>query len=339
MTLNLLQIVNRVQNELGLPQSAAVIGNPDATTTQLLALANRCVDEMRRMALWTACQFECNIVVNPPIITTGNLTAPPTSVYTSPNNSANITAIPTGVASIINAAGNPSYWQIAAQSVPQAARVLSATTGTEDTVVMTMESTSDVIGATIVFAQDTYELPSDFDHYQNKGFWDRTNRWQLIGPDSPQQDQFQRSGIVAIGPRRHFRQLGPFGNRFRIWPAPVEITQPIQIVFEYVSLNSIVVGGDLSVLNPTFAQYFTQDTDTPLIDDNGLILAIKWNFWQIKGFGYAEAKNDWIDYIDRLIATDGAAPTLTLTRVPTSLLISSSNVSDGNWPGIANSGP
>ena len=55
-------------------------------------------------------------------------------------------------------------------------------------------------------------------HYIGQTWWDRTNRWALLGPDSPQIDQWHRSGIYVTGPRRHFRQIGNTTNAWRIWP-------------------------------------------------------------------------------------------------------------------------
>jgi hypothetical protein len=48
----------------------------------------------------------------------------------------------------------------------------------------------------------------DFRHFVNGTAWDRTQRWQLLGPVSPQEDQWMRSGVTATGPRRRFRQVG-----------------------------------------------------------------------------------------------------------------------------------
>src|SRR5260221_167727 len=202
-SLNLLGIVNAVQNELGLPQSMSVVGNPDATTTQLLSLANRVVDELRQMNRWTVQQFEYNIIVSPPVITTGNLT----------QNSPIITNIGnvTGIA--------PNSWMCSGNGIPQAARVLSVDSSNQ--VTLTMEPTgASQVGADLTFAQDTYPMPHFFDWFNNRTMWDRTNRWELLGPDSPQMDKWHRSGIVATGPRRHFRMVGPSSNQFRLWPQP-----------------------------------------------------------------------------------------------------------------------
>jgi hypothetical protein len=310
-------MVRTAQAELGLPQSATVFDiNADATGAQMAALANRALDELRRMNRWTAMQFEFNIVVTPSIEVTGDL------LTASPSTIANISPNTTGLVA--------NYFQISGSSIPVSARILSVDDAT--TVTMTMEHTSpdDIIGAEIKFGQDTYAMPSGFDYLNNQTMWDRTNRWNLQGPDSPQTDQWRRSGIVATGPRRNFRQIGPYANTFRIWPAPIEIVTPLQLVFEYLSINAVAVEG-----SPTeFAQYFTADTDTCLLDDNALIMGIKWMFWEIKGFGsYAALQNRWVDYVDRLAARDGAAPTLRLNKRKSPILISPANIQDGNYPG------
>lgn len=324
MPLNLLQIVNRVQGELGLAQSASVISNTDATTVQLFNLANRAIDDLRREHTWTVLQTEFNLIVNPPTITTGNTTL----------NSPVITNIPNTTGLLAQ------YFTVASNSVPPAARIKSVDSATQ--VTMTMAATGTTTGVRIVFSQDTYSLPLDIDWYQNYTFWDRTNHWRLFGPDSPQTDQTLRSGIVPTTPRRHFRQIGPFANRFRLWPPPAELVNPIQLTFEYLSLNAVIAGasaGDFSsdfgpdfFPSASYARFFTSDTDQPLLDEQAVILGMKWMFWEIKGFNFATMQQRWVDYVQRLKARDGAAPTLALARRPTSVLISPSNVQDGSYP-------
>ncbi len=281
------------------------------------ALANQLLDELRRMNGWVALQFEYNLVVNTPLITTGDMTA----------QSPVITNIPSTATLAAN------YWQVAGAGIPVAARILSVDSATQVTMTMENTNTATVTGTALTISQDTYPEPSGFDYFNNRTMWDRTNHWALIGPDSPQQDQWQRSGIVATGPRRHFRELGPYANNFRIWPSPAEIASPLQLVFEYISLNAVRVAGSAT----NFAQYFTGDTDTCLLDENAIITGIKWMFWEIKGFGsYVTMQNRWIDYVNRQIARDGGSPTLALARRPYPLLISSSNIADGYWPGPGN---
>lgn len=388
MPLSLLQIINAVQSELGLPVATLVAGNPDPTTTQMFALANRCVDELRRMnpTGWSNLQNEYNLIVNTPIITTCNVG----------NNSPVLTNIAAGTSGL-----QADYWQVAANSVPVAARILSVDSNTQ--VTMDMEATGTSTNSNVTFAQDTYAFPGDYDWTQNRTHWDRTNRWELLGPDSPQLDQWHRSGIVATGPRRHFRRLGQLPNKFRIWPAPAELSNPLQLVFEYMSILSVqtaasstcnfvgsisgttltvtaVSSGNLGAgqvlagvgittgtiisqlgngnggvgtytvnLNQnvsstnvvatgsSFQQYFVNDTDLPLLDDQSITTGIKWMFWEIKGFNVSSMQGRWIDYVERNIARDESAATLSIAKRGNSFLLNTNQVQDGFYPG--NVGP
>jgi len=313
MSLTLLQMINQAQAELGLPQSATIVGNTDPTTIQMYALANRVLDELRRMNRWTVQQFEFDLVVQPPVVTTGTILAGSLNTVIDIPSTAGIM---------------PNNFAISANAVPAAARVIEVPDA--NTVVMSMEATGASAGQPISFGQDTFAMPSGFDWFNNRTMWDRTNRWELLGPDSPQMDQWHRSGIVAIGPRRHFRKLGPYADQFRIWPAPFEIANPLQLVFEYLSIDAVAVNGS----NTSFAQYFMNDDDQPLLDDQAITMGIKWMFWEVKGFGsYVTLQNRWVDYVEQLIARDGAAPTLALVRRARSILINSYQVQDGYFPG------
>jgi hypothetical protein len=264
------------------------------------------------MNRWTVQQFEYDLVVSPPVQTTGDFTA----------NSAVITNIPS--TSGIQA----NYYMVSGNGVPSASRVQSVDSSTQITMTMEYTGTS-AAGLAVSFAKDTYPIPNGFDWFNNRTMWDRTNRWELLGPDSPQLDQWHRSGIVTTGPRRHFRKIGPYANEFRIWPPPFEITNPLQLVFEYLSIAAVMVHGSQT----TFAQYFQNDDDQPLLDDQAVTLGLKWMFWEAKGFNYAAMQSRWIDYCDRLIARDGAAKTLTLVQRVNPIFISPANVQDGFFPG------
>ena len=313
MPLTLLQIIQNTQMELGLPTSATVVGNSDVTTTQMFALSNRMLDELRRLhpTGWSAMMNEFNLVITPPIITIGNTTV----------NSPVVTNIAAGTGSLV-----AQFWTVNGASIPQAARIQSVDSPTQIT--MDMEATGTNTGVALIFAQDTYPYPTDYDFTQNRTQWDRTNRWELLGPDSPQMDQWHRSGIVATGPRRHWRRIGNLANQFRIWPQPAEIANPLQLAFEYLSINAVAVNG-----GPTTAQYFANDADTPYLDSNAIVMGLKWKFWQIKGFGYADLKNDWLDYVNMLIARDEGAPTLQMAKRVNPIFISPANVQDGFFPG------
>jgi hypothetical protein len=322
MVRNILALVNQAQNELGLPASTSVYGQSgatDATGIQMGALANNVLDELRRMNRWTVLQFEYDLIVSVPITTTGNM-ASQSQVITNIPTTAGITA---------------GQFMVSGSGIPQAARVQSVDSTSQVTMTMENTNTTAQTGVTLTFAKDTYPMPSGFDWFNNRTMWDRTNRWELLGPDSPQMDQWHRSGIVVTGPRRHFRQIGmdqfnnATPNQFRIWPPPTEIAAPLQLVFEYLSNAAVSITG-----GTTYATTFTADTDTPLLDDQAVMLGIKWMFWEAKGFGsYVTMQNRWVDYCNRLIGRDGGAPTLNLVKRVNPIFLSPANVQDGFFPG------
>lgn len=320
MALTVLQMVQQAEQELGLPMSSTVYSlGTDNTGQQMGALANRVLDEMRRMNRWTAQMVEFNLVVNASIGVTGDL--PAESPFIN-----NIVPSTTGITA--------NNWVVAGPGIPVNARVIAVST---NQVQLNMENTNvvPVMGQSIQFAQDSYPLPTSVDWMNNRTWWDRTNRWELLGPDSPQLDQWHRSGIVATGPRRHFRIIGRGQNTttpdaFRLWPPPFEVSTPLQFALEYLTNQAVNVTGS----GVTFAQYFTNDTDVPLLDDQALIMGIKWMFWEAKGFGsYVTMQGRWVDYMKRLMARDGAAQTMPLVSKVNPIFVSPANVQDGFFPG------
>lgn len=306
---SLLEIVQTVLSELGLQTPTVIVTSTDIGVKQLYSLVNREGNELRKATDWTALDTEFDIVVNQPTVTTGNLSALSPIITNIPSTAGLVAGL----------------WTVSANSVPVAARILSVDSATQIT--MTMDATGASTGGTVIFSKDTYAAPTDFDHYINRTWWDRTNRWELIGPDSPQKAEWQLSGIIPTGPRRHFRTIGPTGNNYRIWPPPGTLDTPIQLAYEYISNNWVVAA------DGTYKSSMTLDTDQPVLDAQAIILGVKWRFWQIKQFDYMPLQIEYRDYVERLIARDGGAKTLSLTRQPYPLLIGPGNVPDGNWPG------
>lgn len=307
------EIINAVQAEYSLPQSLTIIGNTnDRTAQQLLAFAQAELEELgRKGADWTNLTLEYNLIVNPPVETTGDVT----------ENSAIITGIPS--TSNITA----YYFTVSGSGIPVGARVISVDSPTQ--VTLNMRVTGTAADTDLVFAQDMYPEPEDFDHFIGDTWWDRTNRWQLLGPMSPQIDQWHQSGIVATGPRRFFRQVGPLANNYRIWPPPAEIENPLQLVYEYQTNKRVCVNG-----SPTeFAFLFANDDDVPLLDDRLIIAGIKWRFWEQKGFNWLSKRKEYDNMVDRQVARDGGSGKLSLVRQPISNLIGPNNVQDGFFPG------
>lgn len=316
VSLTLLQIANRVVDELGLPELQSVVGNNNSTARQILSLANRAGDELYQSQQWTALQnlFVLNVLA-------------PTYSGNAVTIAGQTTAVLTTNAGIV-----ANYFAITGIEIPTAARITAVNV---DGVTVTMDEPSTFTGTSpVIITRDTFALPNDFKWYLNRTMWDRTNHWELIGPVSPQVDEWQRSGIVTVGPRKRWRQVGLPNTCWRIWPPPTAGTDyPSTLVFEYVS-DYWVLGADGVTPQPSF----TTDNDTPIVDANAIVLSIKWRLWQIKGFEYGDLQSESNDYVSRLAARDGGSPDLTLGRRQNvdDYLISPWNAPDGNFPGSGN---
>lgn len=312
VTYSLLTIANQVTSELGLPALASVVGNTDLTARQILALANRAGDNLYQEQQWTPLQNYSIINIGTPTYI-GNAV----SVAGSKN-----LVLSTNVGLVAN------YYAVMGSEVPTAARVITVS---GDGVTITMDEPMTYTGTSpVVIAQDTFNIPNDFKWFLNRTMWDRTNHWELIGPVSPQVDEWQRSGIVSVGPRKRWRQVGIPDQCWRIWPPPTATTDyPSTLVFEYVSDYWVQ-----SATNVAQAS-FLADTDKPIVDGQAIVLEIKWRLWQAKGFSYSAYQQEAIDYISRLAAKDGGSPDLSLgrRRLRDDYLITPYNVPDGNWPG------
>lgn len=346
-TVNLLQIVQIICDELGLNRPSVVVNSTDTQIRQIYALINRALRELQQNYEWTALQTEYDLYVNQPTTTVGDVALGQYQIKNIPTTT-------------FIAPGQAPLWVLTAEFIPVAARVVSVDTPSQVTI--TEPATGTQTGVSVVFAQDTYPEPLDFSRFINQTWWDRTNRWALMGPDSPQVDQWHRSGIVTIGPRRHFRQIGYNGaasgsgssgdfngdfnndfytaassssgliNNYRIWPAPGATDTPLDLVYEYISANCVL--SNKGVPQSTFLA----DTDFPLLDPNMLMLDAKWRMWQIKGFDYLPLQMEAQDYIQRSYAYDGGAKTLSLPSRRANLALTTGIVQDGNWPGPQTSG-
>lgn len=308
MPLTLLEIVDAACAELGLIAPTQIVASRDLQVKQLLALVNRDGNDLYRSRDWTCLSGEHIVNLETPINVTGDVTEGSTDI----TNMSSVTGI------------EANYFSVSGTGQPSAQRVTEVLSPTS--VRCEMEAVASGTAQDLIFARDTYSLPSDFDHYTPHTWWDRTNHWMLVGPQSAQFDQWQRSGVVTTGPRLRWRQIGVKPTVFRLWPPPTATSTPDALVFEYTN------NGWVQHQDGTFGTSFTADTDTTLMNDQALILGVKWRFFQIKGFAYGALQQEYIDFVNREKARDGGMPDLSMTRRKFPYLITSANVQDGFFP-------
>lgn len=309
--MTLLEIVQTVFTELGLISPSVAAASTDLQVKQVVALVNREGQSLYRDYDWTCLQKEFIINAEEAVDMAGDVT----------ENSDIVTGLS-------DTSDFSDAWAVSGEGQPQAQRIAEVLSSTS--VRLEMLSTATETGTTLTFSKDTYDLPDDFDRYSGQTWWDRTNHWRLIGPDSPQMDQYLRSGIFATGPRVRWRQIGHLPTVLRVWPPPTSETTPDAWVWEYIS-NAWV-----KKVDGTYANKMTADTDEPILDPQVMILGAKWRFWQIKGFDYGAMQTEYVDYCRQLQGRDGGSPDLFLNRRTGPFLIGTQNIQDGFWPGPGN---
>jgi len=178
-----------------------------------------------------------------------------------------------------------------------------------------------------VVGQGAYPLPPDFARPISQTEWDRSNLWPMIGPESPQQWQWLKSGILSTGPRERFRLVG---NTLEIWPVPTATSTPspnLNMSFFYVSKYW---AEDVDAVPKAKA---TTNSDSCIFEDRLMISGVKLRFFQAKGFDTSAYASEFQSNLDDALAQDSGAPILSLAREPQFPLLTIYNLPDGNWGG------
>lgn len=177
-----------------------------------------------------------------------------------------------------------------------------------------------------VAGQGVYDLPEDFGRPISQTEWDRTNFWPMIGPETPQQWQWLKSGILSTGPRERFRMVG---NALEVWPVPSAGSTPgPNLTLSYFYISKWWALSDAG--QPKSKA--TTDSDTCIFEDRLMVSGVKLRFFQAKGFDTTAFAADFQANLDDALAQDSGAPILSMSREPQFPLITIYNVPDGNWP-------
>jgi hypothetical protein len=298
--------------EMGLPLPQYLYTAQDNTSRQFGALFNRLGQMLLRAHNWTFLTREFHISVPAPIVDTGTLTL----------GSGTIAGLLPATVTILNPF--VGLMIVAGQGIMQSVRLIGCNISAHTATIDQPATASGTVQVT--FGQDTFPLPVDYTRSILRTAWDRSMRWELRGPQSPQWDQWVRSGIVATGPRRMYREVN---NAWRIWPPPGSSVQDTgsQMLTEYVSSNWAQDAGGTGKLK------FTADTDTSLFQDDLMISGLKYLFFSIKGFVADDLKMQFQRILQAEVAMDGPSPTLDMTRSRFPIFISPANVQDANFPG------
>ena len=298
--MTLLELVQQVCDELMISRPLAVTTSQDPQVMQLYALLNRLGTDIARQYPWQRLNRE-HILTTVAISTTGDTTA----------GSAVITNIPdtTGITTqfSVNGFGTVPFAQVVSVGV--------------NSVTLNMPMTETGVSVALEFSQVQYNLPSDWQSQIPQTEWDRTNRWPLMGPQSAQDWQSFKSGIVYAGPRSRFRIQG---NAVNINPPP-----PNGLLFSFEYVSSGWVESSTGVVQTKYLA----DTDTAVYPDSLLITGLKTQWKAAKGLDGSFDLAEFMSLLEKMKGQDQSAPKLSLSPYGGSILLSTENLPDGNWPG------
>jgi hypothetical protein len=297
----LLRIVQEVMGDLGLPQPQLVIGNTDKTVMQMLVHATRVGEDLAARGSmnegWPVMRKEYTFNLVGYGGFTGNTTAG-SNVITGMPSTANITLGMIG-------SGTSIPWGATVTAVDSDSVTLDQTAETTDT------------GVIFAFGNESYPIPDDCDHFITQTGWDRSFRWQLVGPLSPQEWQVLKSGISPTGPRLRYRIMG---GRIYVNPVPASLDN---LVMEYYSTGWCQSAAGVAQTG------WLADTDTPVLQDRLFILGILARFLNRKGLDSTSAQREFDDAVEMAIGRAGSSRVLPLNaRAEPPVLLGSSNVPD-----------
>ena len=294
----MIQLIQQCTNELGIPTPSTVAGNQSQETVQLLALMNAVGYELLRRADWRELTRQHTFY---------------TEATTATGSWVDGVAVITGLAST---AGLDTTYQVQGNGIPNATYITSVGATTVD---INYQPTATVVNGEVIFQKVKYDLPVDYYSTVNRTHWDKSKRWEMLGPESPQQWEWLLSGYISTGPRIRWRLLGQY---FQNWPG---MNAGELLGFEYRSKGWAYNASGI-VQNS-----MTADNDTCIYPDRVMVLATKLKYFEAKGFDTTALYRDYLMELEAAIAQDTAAANLSFAPRPGTVLIGYDNIPDSGY--------
>lgn len=298
MASTLLQLVQQATGEMGLTQPTQVVGNTAADVVQIYALMNSVGYEIQRDHNWEALDKEYRFY----------------TVYTT--LTCTLVENSTSVTTVESTTGLSNLYIVTGTGINQDTYV-NTVTGANS---LTLSQAATQTGVfTLYFSQAKYPLPSDWDRQIDRTHYDKSKRWEMLGPTDAQQWQFLKSSYISTGPRIRYRILGGY---FQVWPA---MNTDEYLGFEYMSNQWAT-----SLAGVTQSS-FLADSDTCIFPDRLMVTALKKKYFEIKGFDSTAFTRDYLQQLSFAKANDSGSATLSFAPVPGSILIGFENIPDANY--------
>jgi len=307
MPATVLQLVNRAERELGFTASATVIDNVDEQAVQFLNLANGLGNDLVREYDWQQLQTENSF---------STVFFDYTATTTLGSTTISVLSSTTGLTT------NPTRFAVSGAGIPSDTTLVSVDAGAA-TAVISREATATGTLVALDFDQIRYAMPSDFDRLIDNTDWDKTNNWPIVGPNTPQQWQWLKGGMISTAPRARFRV---YGNLFVIWP-PLGSENFMR--FEYVSNFWVATasGG-----TPSKSSY-TIDADASVFPDRVMVTGLKMRYAQANGMDWLaqSLSGEYARQLSISKANDAGSQTLNMGARQYERLLNQNNIQEGNF--------
>lgn len=176
---------------------------------------------------------------------------------------------------------------------------------------------------TTIPGQTVYDLPPDWDSFEDLTGWNFSSRLPMLGPATDPQWQTLKArnlGTSTISVIYRVR-----GGKFEIYDSS---SDPQDLRIDYTSRAWVRSGADPLI----FRDSVIADDDVVLFDSDMVVAALKLRFLTAKGFDNTSALADYQVAIEAAICADTDAPVLTFNTNDTYPLISTQfNVPDSNY--------
>jgi hypothetical protein len=298
MASTLLQLVQQATGEMGLNQPTQVVGNASSDVIQIYSLMNSVGYEIQRDHNWEALDKEYRFY----------------TVYTT--LTCTLVANSTVVNTVEATTGLSNLYIVTGTGINQDTYV-NTVTGTNSLTLTQAATQSGVF--TLYFSQAKYILPSDWDRQVDRTHYDKSKRWEMLGPTDAQQWQFLKSSYISTGPRIRYRILGGY---FQVWPA---MNTDEYLGFEYMSNQWATSSAGVTQSS------FLADSDTCIFPDRLMVTALKKKYFEIKGFDSTAFTRDYLQQLSFAKANDSGSATLSFAPTPGAILIGFENIPDANY--------
>lgn len=148
-------------------------------------------------------------------------------------------------------------------------------------------------------------FPAFFDRLIDNTMWNRTRLVPMIGPLTSQ--EWQTINVQTIGSLYPVWRHSSSSRDIQVLPIPAA---------NEVIAYECMTNGWINLSAGGFGTRFINDSDTTSLDEELMILGIKWRWREHKGLDWQPAKQQYDEQVRQMIAQDGARRTISMAKGP-----------------------